>query len=148
VPNIVFNVALGRVAYLASLPAANDALIAVPIETAGIVGDATMRDYHDLQTLLAGTSNEQTTMGRRTLTGVTVTVDDAADRVAIDSADIAWTGATGNPISALVICYVPDNTAPNDATTIPLAKFDFAITPDGSDVAATVADLYRANSAA
>ncbi|MFF7881046.1 hypothetical protein ACH40F_07785 [Streptomyces sp. NPDC020794] len=147
-PNIVFNTALGRVSYLASLPAANDALIAVPIETAGIVSDATMRDYHDLQSLLAGASNEQTTMGRKTLTGVTVTVDDAADRVAVDSVDIVWTGATGNPISALVICYVPDNTAPNDATTIPLTKHDFAITPDGSDVAATVADLYRANSAA
>ncbi len=147
-PNIVFNVALGRVSYLASLPAANDALIAVPIETAGVVGDATMRDYHDLQSLLAGASNEQTTMGRKTLAGVTVTVDDAFDRVAVDSADIVWTGATGNPISALVICYVPDTTAPNDATTIPLAKFDFVIVPDGSDIAATVADLYRRRGAA
>jgi hypothetical protein len=107
-----------------------------------------MRDYHDLQSLLAGASNEQTTMGRRTLTGVTVTVDDAADRVAVDAADIVWTGATGNPISALVICYVPDSTAPNDATTIPLTKHDFAVTPDSSDVIAMVADPYRANSAA
>ncbi|MFE2486050.1 hypothetical protein ACFXGR_22670 [Streptomyces mirabilis] len=147
-PNIVFNNALGRVAYLASLPAANDALIAVPIETAGIVSDAIMRDYHDLQTLLAGASNEQATMGRKSLTGVTVTIDDAADRVAVDSADIVWTGATGNPISALVICYVPDSTAPSDATTIPLCKHDFVIVPDGSDVAATVADFYRATSAA
>lgn len=146
--NLVFNRALGMVAYYASLPAANDALVAVPIETTGIVSDATMRDYHDLQTLLAGTSNEQTTMGRKTLTGVTVTVDDAADRVAVDSADIVWTGATGNPISAIVICYVLDATAPNDAVTIPLAKYDFTIIPDGSDVAATVADFYRANSAA
>jgi len=148
VASIVQNIALGKVAYYASLPAANDALIAVPIETAGIVSDAIMRDYHDLQSLLAGASNEQATMGRKTLTGVTVTVDDALDRVAVDSADIVWTGATGNPISALVICYVPDNTAPNDATTIPLTKHDFVIVPDGSDVAATVADLYRANSAA
>jgi hypothetical protein len=107
-----------------------------------------MRDYHDLQTLLAGASNEQTAMGRKTLTGVTVTVDDAADRLAVDSADIVWTGATGNPISAVVICYVPDATAPNDATTIPLAKYDFSVIPDGSDIAATVADFYRANSAA
>ena len=146
--NLVFNTSLGRVSYLASLPAANDALIAVPIETAGIVSDAAMRDYHDLQSLLAGASNEQTTMGRRTLTGVTVTVDDAADRVAVDAADIVWTGATGNPISAIVICYVPDSTAPNDATAIPLTKHDFAVAPDGSDVIAMVADPYRANSAA
>jgi hypothetical protein len=148
VATIVFNTALGRVAYLASLPAANDGLIAVPIETTGIVSDATMRDYHDLQTLLAGASNEQTTMGRKTLSGATVTVDDTNDRVALDSADIVWTGATGNPISAIVICYVPDNTAPNDATTIPLTKHDFAVTPDSSDVAATITDFFRANSAA
>src|SRR6266704_29866 len=120
------------IAYYGSLPAANDVLIAVPIETTGIVTDAVMRDYHDLQILLAGASNEQTTMGRKTLTGVTVTVDDTNDRVAVDSADIVWTGATGNPISAIVICYVPDNAAPNDATTIPLTKYDFAIVPDSS----------------
>jgi hypothetical protein len=148
VATIVFNTALGRVAYLASLPAANDGLIAVPIETTGIVSDATMRDYHDLQTLLAGASNEQTTMGRKPLTGVTVTVDDINDRVSVDAADIVWTGATGNAISAIVICYVPDNTAPNDATTIPLTKHDFAVTPDSSDVAATITDFFRANSAA
>jgi hypothetical protein len=146
--NIVFNVSLGRVASLAALPAANDGLVAVPIETTGIVGDATMRDYHDLQTLLAGASNEQTTMGRKTLSGVTVTVDDTNDRVALDSADIVWTGATGNPISAIVICYDPDTTTGTDADLIPLTKHDFAITPDGSDIAATVADFYRATSAA
>jgi len=148
VANLVFNISLGRVASLAALPAANDALIAVPIETTGIVTDTVMRDYDDLQTLLAGASNEQTTMGRKTLSGVTVTVDDTNDRVALDSADIVWTGATGNAISALVMCYVPDITAPNDATTIPLTKHDFVINPDGSDVAATVADFYRATSAA
>lgn len=145
---IVFNTALGRVAYLASLPAANDGLIAVPIETAGIVGDATMRDYHDLQTLLAGASNEQATMGRKTLTGVTVTVDDTNDRVAVDAADIVWTGATGNPVSAIVICYDPDTTTGTDADLIPLTKHDWVIVPDGSDVTATVADFYRASSAA
>src|SRR5690349_17418099 len=65
--NLTFNAALGRVAAYAALPAANDALIAVPIETTGIVSDSVMRDYADLNTLLAGASNEQTTMGRKTL---------------------------------------------------------------------------------
>jgi len=148
VANIVFNIALGKVKYYAELPATNDALIAVPIETTGIVSDATMRDYDDLNTLLGGASNEQTTMGRKTLSGVTVTVDDTNDRVAIDSADITWTAATGNAISALVICYDPDTTTGTDADLIPLVKCDFAITPDGSDVTATVNDFYRANSAA
>ena len=146
--NIVFNRALGVTAYYASLPAANDALILVPLEATGLVADSTMRDYDDLATLLAGASNEQTTMGRKTLASVTVTVDDTNDRVAIDAADITWTAATGNAISALVICYDPDTTTGTDSDLIPLSKHDFAITPDGSDVTATVADLIRATSAA
>ena len=146
--NIVFNIALGRLAHYASLPATNDALIAVPIETSGIVTDATMRDYDDLQTLLAGASNEQATMGRKTLASVTVTVDDTNDRVAIDCADITWTAATGNAVGALVICYDPDTTTGTDADLIPLTKHDLSLTPDGSDVTVTVSDFFRATSAA
>lgn len=146
--NIVFNIALGKVAYYAGLPLTNDALIAVPIETSGIVADSAMRDYHDLSTLLAGASNEQTTMGRKTLSGVTVTFDDTNDRVAVDCSDITWTAASGNAISAIVICYDPDTTTGTDSDLIPLTKHDFAITPDGSDVTATIADFFRASSAA
>lgn len=146
--NITFNVALGRVAHYASLTAANDALVAVPIEATGIVADSVMRDYDTLADLLAGASNEQTTMGRKTLTGVTVTVDDTNDRVAIDCADITWTAATGNPISALVICYDPDTTSGTDADLVPLTKHDLSMTPDGSTYTLTIADFYRASSAA
>jgi Flp pilus assembly protein TadG len=145
---LVFNIALGKVKYYAELPAANDGLIAVPIETTGIVSDATMRDYADLSTLLAGASNEQTTMGRKTLASVTVTVDNTNDRVSVDCADITWTAATGNAISAIVICYDPDTTTGTDSDLIPLVKCDFPITPDGSDVTATVNDFYRSTSAA
>ena len=65
--DIVFNIAKGKVGYYASLPAASDALIVVPIEATGIVADATMADYDTLSDLLAGASNEQTTMGRKTV---------------------------------------------------------------------------------
>lgn len=145
--DIVFNIAKGKVAYYAGLPAASDALIAVPIETTGIVADATMIDYDDLSTLLAGASNEQTTMGRKTLASVTVTVDDANDRVDVDAADITWTGATGNAISAIVICYDGDTGAGTDANIIPLVKLDCVMTPDGSDFTAqfATAGFYRAS---
>lgn len=146
--NIVFNVALGRLAYYASLPATNDALIMVPIETAGIVADSVMRDYDDLQTLLAGASNEQTTMGRKTLSSVTATVDDTNDRVNLDAADVTWTAATGNAISAVVICYDPDTTTGTDADLVPLTKHDVTMTPDGSDFTLTISDFARASSAA
>lgn len=146
--NIVFNIALGKLAYYAGLPATNDALIMVPLEATGLVTDAVMRDYDDLQTLLAGASNEQTTMGRKTLTGVTVTVDDTNDRVNIDCADVTWTAATGNAIGAVVICYDPDTTAGTDLDLVPLTKHDVTMTPDGSDFTLTIADFARANSAA
>jgi hypothetical protein len=148
VSNLVFNVALGRVASLAALPAANDALVAVPLEATGLVTDATMRDYDDLAALLAGASNEQTTMGRKTLASVTVTIDDANDRVAIDCADITWTAATGNAVGAVVICYDPDTTTGTDADLVPLTKHDVTLTPDGNNFSLTVADFYRATSAA
>ncbi|MEK9524026.1 hypothetical protein MIU24_32335 [Streptomyces venezuelae] len=146
--NLVFNQALGRVAGLAALPAANDVLVAVPLEATGLVNDATMRDYDDLASLLAGASNEQTTMGRKTLTGVTVTVDDTNDRVNVDCADITWTAATGNAVGAVVICYDPDTTSGTDADLIPLTKHDVALTPDGNNFSLTVADFYRASSTA
>lgn len=137
--DFVFNVAKGKVAHYAGLPAANDALIAVPIEATGIEADAALKDHDNLSVLLAGTSNEQTTMGRKTLTGATVVVDDANDLVDCDVADIVWTAATGNAIAAIVICYDPDTTAGTDADLIPLTKHDFAVTPNGSDITATVA---------
>lgn len=147
-PNIVFNIALGRLAQYASLPLTNDALVLVPIETSGIVADSVMRDYDDLGTLLAGASNEQTTMGRKTLTSVTATVNDTNDRVDIDAADVTWTAATGNAISAVVICYDPDTTTGTDADLIPLTKHDVTMTPDGSDFTLTIADFVRSSSAA
>lgn len=146
--NIVFNTALGRLATLAGLPAANDALIMVPIETTGIVADSVMRDYDDLGALLGGASNEQTTMGRKTLASVTATVDDTNDRVNIDCADVTWTAATGNAISAVVICYDPDTTGGTDADLIPLTKHDVTMTPDGSDFTLTISDFVRSSSAA
>lgn len=134
--DLVFNVAKGRIANYAALPATNDSIIVVPIMTTGIVADSVMSDYTSLSTLLAGASDEQTTMGRKTCANVTVTVDQANDRVDIDCDDITWTGATGAAISALVFVYVPDTTALNDANAVPLAKYDFVVTPNGGDITA------------
>ncbi|MFB7399784.1 hypothetical protein ACFCZR_06390 [Streptomyces rubiginosohelvolus] len=146
--NIVFNVALGRLAHYASLPATNDALVLVPLEAGGLVADSAMRDYDDLNALLGGASNEQTTMGRKTLASVTATVDDTNDRVNLDCADVTWTAALGNAIGAVVICYDPDTTGGTDADLIPLTKHDVSMTPDGSDFTLTVSDFARVSSAA
>lgn len=121
--DIVFNIALGKVASLAALTGgANDALVMVPLESTGLVADSTMRDYDTLSDLLAGASNEQTSVGRKTLSGVTVTVNDTDNRVDIDAADVTWTAPTGNAIGAVVVCYDPDTTGGTDADLIPLTK--------------------------
>ncbi|MDX2749634.1 hypothetical protein PV413_03290 [Streptomyces scabiei] len=146
--NIVFNVALGRIAQYASLPAATDALVLVALEASGLVTDATMRDYDTLADILAGASNEQTTVTRKTLSGVTVTVNDTNDRVDIDAADVVYTSPTGNPVGAVVVCYDPDTTTGTDADLIPLTKHDLSWTPDGNTFTLTIADLLRASSAA
>lgn len=136
--NWISNIAKGRFAYYATLPAANDALIVVVLEAAGLEADATLKDYDTLAALLAGTTNEQTTMGRKTATGVTVTVNDATDLVDVDTDDLTWVTATGNAVGALLVCYDPDTTGGTDADLIPLSKHDFTITPDGvNNVVAT-----------
>lgn len=146
--NIVPNIALGRVAYLASLPAANDGLVLIALESTGLETDAVLRDKTDFASLVAGTTNEQTTVGRKALAGVTVTVDNTNDRVALDAADVTWTAPTGNAIGAVVICYDPDTTTGTDADLIPLTKHDVTWTPDGNSFTLTIADFFRASSTA
>jgi hypothetical protein len=142
--SFVFNIAKGKIAYYAGLPASADALIAIPIEATGVEADATLIDYDTVALLLAAATNEQSTMGRKTLASVTVTVDDTNDRVALDAADITWSGATGNAISDILICYDPDTGTGTDADLVPISWHDFAATPDGTDITATISDFARA----
>jgi len=146
--NITFNVALGRVAHYATLPGTNDALILVPLEATGLVTDATMRDYDTLALVLAGASNEQTTIGRKTITSVTATVNDTDDRVDCDFADQVYSSPSGAALGAFLVCYDPDTTGGDDTTIIPLTKHDYALTPEGDSLTVTVADFFRASSAA
>jgi hypothetical protein len=137
VADFTFNIAKGFEAYYASLPGANDSIIIVPLEATSLEADATLKDYDNLGALLAGSSNEQTTAGRKTAASVASTVDDTNEWRDIDFADPVWTALTGNPIGALLVCYKPD-TASADGDIIPITKHDFAVTPNGGDVTAQV----------
>lgn len=137
--NVPFNISQARVGYYASLPATSDALILVPIEATGIEADVTLRAYTNLGALLAASNNEQTTMGRKTLTSVTVT--ETGTQALIDSADVTWTAATGNAVAALILCYVPDTGTSTDANIIPLAKYDYTATPSGVDLPTSISNL-------
>lgn len=145
--DLVFNIAKGKVKYYAELPAANDAIIVIPLEATGLEADATLKDYDDVAALLAGATNEQTTVGRKTITSVTVTVDDANDRLDVDVADPVWTAPTGNAVGAFLFAYDPDTTGGTDSTLVPLTKHDRAWTPDGNDFTLQIAatGFFRAS---
>jgi len=94
VANLVFNIALGRVAELYNRVDTNDpansALIILILATAGIEADATLRDVDTVTALVAGTTNEVTNSGyaRKTLTDTDIVAfapDDTNDRVDLDT---------------------------------------------------------------
>lgn len=135
----VFNIAKGRTAYYSSLPAANDALVAVLLKATGLEADDTLDNHDNLAALLAASNDECdfTNYSRKTLLSPVINVDDTANRVDIDADDYTYTtagGATNNSVGKLLVCYVPDTTAPSDATAIPLTYHDCTFTTDGTDV--------------
>jgi hypothetical protein len=153
--NIVFNIAAGRVVELYNRVESNDptnsALILVPIETSGLEADATLADADTLAAVLAGTTNEQTTMGRKTLTEADLAAlpapDDTNNRYEVSLPTVTWTAASGNAISKILVCYDSDTTAGTDSNIVPLTMFDFAQTPSGADIQMTTGVFFRATPA-
>lgn len=150
--DLVFNIAKGRVAELYNRVDTNDpansALIVVPVDR-GATTDATLRDLTTLSAVLAVVT-ERTTGGwnRKTLDDTALaamTADNTNDRMPLDTADLTWTAVTAGAVTDLLFCYDNDTTTGTDANIVPLTCHTFAITPDGSDVVATVTDFYRAS---
>lgn len=144
---LIPNIAKGSVAYYAGLPAASDALIAVLFS--GSETDDNLRNADTLAAVIATGVNEATFTGysRQTLTGVTVTVDDANDRVDVDANNPVWSPTSAEALTRIAICYDGDTGAGTDANIIPLFIDDFALTTATSgtltyDIAA--AGFYRA----
>ncbi len=153
--DFVFNIAKGRVVELYnrvdSNDPANSALIIVPVDVAAVT-DATIKDFATLAAVLAGGVTERTTGGwnRKTLTDADLAAfatDNANDRTDIDFADQLWTAVTTGAVTDVLVCYDSDTTGGTDANIVPLAQYDFAITPDGSDVNLLVAaaGFFRAS---
>lgn len=150
--NFVFNIAKGRVGEFYNRVKGNDpansAFILVPLEFTGIVSDATLLDYDDLNALLAGATNEQTTMGRITITDADLAAfpapDDTNDRFDFALPTKTWSLATGSRIAKVAVCYDSDTTGGTDANIIPCTCFDFDQTPNGTDITLTGSTFYRA----
>lgn len=154
----VFNIAKGRVAELYNRVKTNDpansALVLVVLKASGLEADATLRDYDDLGTLLAGTNDEATNVGyaRKVLTDADIAalaVDDVNDWMPCDLPDQTWSGveAAGGSWAKLLVCYDPDTTTGTDSSIVPLTAHDFAVTPEGPDgpeIVAAIDSFYRA----
>lgn len=150
--NFTFNIAKGEVKgyyrRVKSNDPANSALILVPIETSGLESDATLIDKDDLAAVLSGATNEQTTMGRKTLTDADLAAlpapDDTNNRWRGALPSVTWTNASGNAISKILVCYDPDTTGGTDSDIIPLTMFDFAQTPSGASIVMNGGDFFEA----
>lgn len=140
--DLLGNAMKGRFAYYSTLPASADSLIVVLLKSSGLEADATLLDYDDLAALLAAANDEAdaTNYTRKTLSTVTVTIDDTNNRVDVDCDDLVYTslgGASNNTLSKLVVCYKPD-TASADSAIVPLSFHDITLTTDGNTVNVTI----------
>ncbi len=155
--NFVFNRAKGRGTEWAERINANDpansVLLIALIAATGVEADATLLDLDDFTALVAGATNFATNTGggRKSIDntgGITITYDDTNDRADVDCPDQTWTGLANDgtgAVSDIATGYDSDSTAGTDANVLPWTFHDFAITPDSSDVTATIAVFYRAS---
>jgi hypothetical protein len=149
--NIVFNISKGRVIEYynrvkLSDPATSE-FVLIPLETTGLEADATLIDVDTVTALLAGTTNEQTNMGRKVLTDAELAAlpapTDASDYFEVSLPTVTWLSATGNAISKIAVCYRA-STGAGDGATYPMTMFDFAQTPSGANIEMTTGPFFRA----
>lgn len=155
--DLVFNQAKGSYAEWARRVNTND-----PTNSALIIAlwnttetDANIRDLDTYALIESNALTAELTSGtnanyaRKVLTdasSITVTVDDTNDRVDVDCPDQTWVAlGAGTAITDASTGYDNDTTAGTDANIIPGTWHDFAITPDGSDVTATIPLVFRSS---
>lgn len=154
--DFIYNQAKGRFVGWADRILANDPANSVfVIEMINTTAtDATLKDL-DTFALIESDANTAEATGnanyaRKTISDsvgtLTVTVDDTNDRIDLDIVDQTWTAlGAGTAVTDLVFGYDSDSTGGADSAIVPLSQHDFAVTPDGSDVTATIAVFARAS---
>lgn len=125
---LIPNIAKGKFAWYSELSAAADALIWVIFS--GTETDDNIRNADTLAALEATVLAEATFTGyaRVTATGVTVTVDDANDRVDVDAASPQWSPTSAQAVTRIALNWDGDTGAGTDANIVPLFVDDFALT--------------------
>lgn len=143
--SFVFNSAKGRAAVWLDMAGTSDALVIVPLEATGLETDEVLRDKATLADVLSGSTNEQTTLGRKTVTSASVTLDLTADRLVASVADQTWTAASGNDVGAVVVCYDPDTSlGADDSRLRPITKHEFPRVLSGVDLPLYLTNFYQA----
>lgn len=121
-----FTIAKGRETHYGSLPATNDALIAVLLRS--VESDGALKAHDTLAAVLAANAEANfTNYARATLASVAVTVDDDAGITIVSADDFVWVNAGGtanNTIVKLLIGYDPDTTGGTDADIVPVFYYD------------------------
>ena len=152
--NFVYNQSLGKAGEFAARVNANDPTNSILTLEAinSTQTDATLKDLDTFALIESDASTAEVTnsgYARKTFDqtgGITVTIDDTNDRTDVDVPDQTWTAVgAGTAWTDLVFGYDSDSTAGTDANVVPATLHDFAITPDGSDITATIAVFYRAS---
>lgn len=141
-----FDVAKGKVGYYSGLPAANDALIWIPILQAGLGTSADLIHLTTVSAVLtSGKAPEATGVGRQSLAGVTWDSTTVKGEAVLNASDLTLTAPTGDATAVALVCYSPDIGVDTDSTRIPLFLHDFVFTPVGTDDTVGFAGgLYRA----
>jgi hypothetical protein len=152
--NLTFNRSLGRIVQFAeningNSPANSVFIIEVVNTTAT---DAVLKDLDDFAAIEADANTAEVTnsgYARKTISdtsSLTITYDDTNDRVDLDIPDQTWTAvAAGTAWTDVIFGYDSDSTAGADSAVLPCTLHDFSVTPDGSDVSATVNVFFRAS---
>lgn len=136
--NFVFDAAKAKAAMWAADVNTGTATMEIFfLETAGLESDATLVKKLLVSTLLAGTTNEQTTFARKvigpgvgSMTIVDSTIDDTT-YVGFASGNRiqSWSVTGGNPVSAIVVAYRRSGAGAGDANLFPMVKLDSPYTP-------------------
>lgn len=150
--DFTFNIAKGRVAELYNRVKNADPstarLYVIPVN-AGAATDATLKDCETFAAVITAGVTERTANGwnRKEIGAADLTAlaaDHVNDRMATDVGDQTWTAVTADATTDLIFCY-SSTAGPTNAQLVPLTCHDWAVTPDGSDVSATISDFFRAS---
>lgn len=145
--DFVFNIAKGRAVEFHNRVKLGDPstarLFLCPVSVAAVT-DATIGDCDDFAAVITAGVTERTTNGwvRKTIAAADLTAatpDDTNDRFDVDMLDLTWTAVAlaGGVVTDLILCY-SSVTSPTTSQMVPIAQYDFPLTPDGSDIVAQV----------